>query len=168
MTDAPSPPADPAVLVPAGLPILDAAAWVGHACWAELRLHQLLTDWLAVEQDHELGLALWRLRSHRAALAEAWHRRLPELRELPRPGFVEPSERGDQGFATLDALTEDGTPAQRATALAEALARLLRHYEAQAVVACGPADGPTAASLVEAIRTTGADLASLAAWAEPV
>lgn len=162
MSDAPDDAPEPRPVMPAGPSILDAAAWVGHVCWAELRLHQLLTDWLAVEDDPGLGLVLWRVRSHRAALAEAWNRRLPELRELPRAGFVEPSARGDQGFAALDALTDGGTAIERADALAGALERLLHHYQARVEVARGPADGPTAATLVEAVRVTAEDLAALA------
>ncbi|MEZ5178157.1 MAG: DMT family transporter [Acidimicrobiales bacterium] len=73
----------PAVVIPAGPPILEAAAWVGHACWAELRFHQVLTTWLAVEADLELSQAFWAIRGHRAQVAEWWHRRLPELREHP-------------------------------------------------------------------------------------
>lgn len=56
---------------------------MGQACWAELRFHQVLTTWLAVETDLELSQAFWAIRSHRAEVAEWWHRRLPELREHP-------------------------------------------------------------------------------------
>lgn len=162
MPDAAS--AEDVVVVPAGRSIIDAADWVGHACWAELRLHRVLTDWLASEADPELSASLWRIRSNRAAVAAAWHRRLPELNELPRAGFVEPSDSGEETFAALDHLTASGTTSERASSLRLALASLAAHYDARVAVAVGPADGPTAATLVDAIRTTDADLAALDAW----
>lgn len=157
-------PGDPVVLVPAGAPMLDAAGWVGHACWSELRLHQVLTDWLTAEPDPELSTTLWRVRSHRAAIAEAWHRRLPELRELPRAGFVEPGATDEEGVAVLDELSPSATTTERAAALAGALATLVARYDAHVAVAVGPADGPTVATLGDAIRATTADVASLEAW----
>ncbi len=79
------------VLVPAGLPILDAARWVGASCWLELTVHQLLTAELAApDLDDQGRVVRWRVRAHRAEVAAAWHQRLPELRELPREGFVAP------------------------------------------------------------------------------
>jgi len=162
MPDAAS--AEVVVVVPAGPSIIDAADWVGHACWAELRLHQVLTDWLGSETDPKLSASLWRIRSNRAAVAAAWHRRLPELHELPRAGFVEPSASGEEAFAALDALTASGASDDRVTALRTGLAKLGARYEQHVAVAVGPADGPTAATLADAIRTTAADGASLAAW----
>ncbi len=79
---------------PPGLPILDAAAWVGHACWVELRLHAVLTHWLSVELDPDATSVLWTERADAADRAEAWHHRLPELREHPRSAFIEASSEG--------------------------------------------------------------------------
>ncbi|QXC60089.1 hypothetical protein KSP35_17235 [Aquihabitans sp. G128] len=145
------------VVVPAGLPLSEAAAWVGHACWAELRFHETLTRWLALDADPAFVTALWAVRAHRAELAEAWHRRLPELRELPREGFVRPSDSGEQGFAALDALTAPEATAARARALTGAFEQLASHYEAHVEVAVGPADAPTADTLHQAITRTRAD-----------
>ncbi|CAN5793649.1 hypothetical protein BH10ACT1_BH10ACT1_35350 [soil metagenome] len=161
MSDAVAPSAEPTVVVPAGLPILEAAAWVGHACWAELRLHETLTRWLAVEADPPVAVALWTVRAHRAELAESWHRRLPELRELPREQFVRSSSEADAGFEVLDALTAPEAGAARVDALAEALRRMGDHYEAHVDVATGPADGPTADALRQSIARTRSDLALL-------
>ena len=86
-----APSAADSVVVPSGAVLADAARWVGHACWSELQFHQFLTEWLAVETDPELSTAFWAIRAHRGELAEAWHRRLPELREFPRSGFVRSS-----------------------------------------------------------------------------
>ncbi len=153
-----------AVVVPAGEPLLDAARWVGHACWAELRLHEVLTGWLADEADPELVTVLWSLRAHRAELAEAWHRRLPELREFPRAGFVLPSDRGQAGASALEALTAaDATSAERVAALGGALAAMADHYRDRVPVAVGPADAPTADTLARALARTESDRARLSA-----
>ena len=161
MIDASVPSPSPAVVVPAGWPMLDAAAWVGHACWAELRFHQVLTDWLAIETSASLATVFWAVRAHRAELAEAWHRRLPELREFPRPGFVKASPSGERGFADLEALTDPAGGAARSAALAVALAAVADHYRAHAEVAVGSADGPVADTLVSALARTESDIALL-------
>lgn len=157
-------PVDPAVLVPAGASILDAAAWVGHVCWAELGFHEVLTRWLEDEGDAELAVELWALRAERAELAAAWHRRLPELRELPRAGFVEPSAVGEEGFAGLVELAGASRSAERASALRDALAAMQVHYTAHRTVAVGPADGPTATTLAEAVATTAGGVDRLDRW----
>lgn len=156
---------DVVVLVPAGEPILAAAAWVGTACWAELRLHQMISDLLGTAQVAPLPEAtpgvdvdsnqgpsaslMWTVRAHRAEVAEAWHRRLPELREFPRPAFVVPGGDGER-------LTADSDVTATLTAL-------LDHYGRRVAVAVGPADGPVADTLAVAIARTEADLALLAA-----
>ena len=151
MTDS----ADAAVLIPPGLPILDAASWVGHACWAELRLHAVLTHWLAVETDPEASSVFWTERADAAERAEAWHRRLPELREHPQPEFVVASSeavaRLFNGMVVLD--QPDATEARRG-ALSAVLRGLRLGYHAHQERAVGPADGPTATTLVAALRST--------------
>lgn len=153
MTAAPR--SEPAVLVPPGLPLHDAAAWVGRACWAELRLHEVLTGWLAVEADPEAVAVLWSERADAAERAAAWHARLPELRELPRPSLVQPSSdavaRLFNGLASID--SPERTAARRG-ALAAVLRGLRLGYHRQAQVAVGPADGPTATTLTAALRST--------------
>jgi hypothetical protein len=158
---------NPSVVIPAGPPILDAAAWVGHACWAELRLHQMLTTWLAVETDLELSQAFWVIRSHRAQVAAWWNRRLPELREHPRDTFVRPSspEVADR-FDQLDQLVQADASLDRAAAAAGVLMALGRGYEERRAVAVGPADRPVAATLVQAVAITVPDY--LALRVEPV
>ncbi|MFN8017031.1 MAG: hypothetical protein U0P45_02790 [Acidimicrobiales bacterium] len=152
MPDAPAP---PEVLVPAGLPLVDAARWVGHACWAELRLHAVLTGWLAVEPDPDASLVFWQERADAAERAEAWHHRLPELREYPRSGFIAPS--GDavaRLMIGLTALDDPGVTHERRGALASVLRGLRLGYHARREVAVGPADGPLATSLTSALRST--------------
>lgn len=157
----------PAVVIPAGLPILDAAAWVGHACWAELRFHQVLTSWLAVEVDLELSQAYWAIRSHRAEVAEWWHRRLPELREHPRASFVAPSSPEVAArFDELEGLLQADASLDRAAAAAGVLVALGRGYEERRAVAVGAADRPVAATLVQAVAITVPDY--LALRVEPV
>ena len=78
MTD----PTPDAVITPPGLPILDAASWVGHACWVELRLHALLTHWLSVELDPRATSVLWTERADAADRAEAWHRACDQARAV--------------------------------------------------------------------------------------
>lgn len=121
------------VLVPAGLPLLEAARWVGGSCWLELHAHAVLTEALAhADLTDGQRIALWAVRSNRSEVAEAWHQRLPELRELPRETFV---QRPDGDIAeTVDAL----------------LAQLDRRYAEQEPVAAGPADGPVAETLSRA------------------
>lgn len=162
MTDTSEPAAEPEVLVPAGPTILDAATWIGHVCWAELRLHQILTGWLATGSDPALGPVLWAIRSHRGELAEAWHRRLPELHELPRAGFVEPSNGIEKALAPMEALAGPAPSAHRVGALRSALAALAEGYRRQVAVAIGPADGPTADTLGAAITRTESDQLLLA------
>jgi hypothetical protein len=148
-------PAADAVLVPPGLPILEAASWVGHACWAELRLHEVLTHWLSVEADPQATQLLWVERADAADRAEAWHRRLPELREHPRAGFVRPSS--EPVVALFDQLVALDAPAdtdRRRGALSAVLRGLRLGYHAHQDRAVGPADGPTATTLRDALRST--------------
>lgn len=151
------------VLVPPGVPILEAAAWVGHACWGELALHRVLTGWLADEDDGEAVVAFWAARAHAAERAEAWHRRLPELREFPRAGFVRGSEEGEGGAAALAALAGPGRSGERRAALDAALARMAAHYQDHLAVAVGPADGPTAETLRRSLASVAADRGGSAA-----
>ena len=134
------------VLVPAGLPILEAARWVGASCWLELTVHQLLTAALAApDLDDQGRVVRWRVRAHRAEVAAAWHQRLPELRELPREGFVAPP--ADDGIDGID--------------LTAALEGLDRRYQAHEAVAVGAADGPVRATLSRARDLLAADLRAL-------
>lgn len=143
---------DPAVLIPAGAPILDAAGWVGRACWAELALHEVLTGWLAVEADPAAVADLWSARSGAAARAEAWSQRLPELREFPRPGFVVPPSGAVEAlFADLAGRVDPPDTAGRRDALVAVLDALVAGYEAHRAVAVGPADAPTARTLREVL-----------------
>lgn len=140
------------MLVPAGPSLLDAASWVGASCRAELALHELLTATLGADAGVDRSAALWEVRAHRAEVAELWHRRLPELREMPRERFV--AGEGPNGSPE---------PADLATIVA-GLDDLLDRYRAHLPVAVGPADGPVADVLAHAIgraeqdRRTVADL----------
>mgnify|MGYP000848972920 CR=1 FL=1 len=151
MTDA----AADSVITPPGLPILDAAGWVGHACWVELRLHAVLTHWLSVELDPVATSVLWTERADAAERAEAWHRRLPELREHPRSEFVEASSEGvARLFNGLTSLDQPADAEQRRGALSAVLRGLRLGYHAHIERAVGPADGPTATTLNAALRST--------------
>ena len=167
MTVGPHPGQPPGVtvLVPAGLPILDAARWVGASCWLELTVHQLLTAELAApDLDDQGRVVRWRVRAHRAEVAAAWRQRLPELRELPREGFVAPPadeatiaggrwwEPGGAGMAPTGADGIDGIGA---------LEGLDRRYQAHEAVAVGAADGPVRATLSRARDLLAADLRAL-------
>jgi hypothetical protein len=150
----------PTVLVPVGAPLLDAAAWVGASCRAELELHARLTAALADGVGPDRSSALWTVRAHRAELAEAWHRRLPELREFPREGFVAAPATGsspDEAPATTDSSADD------LGWVTAALRALLDRYAERVPVAVGSADGPTADTLQQAIRRTQDDLAAVVA-----
>lgn len=152
MTD---PAADLVVITPPGLPILDAARWVGHACWVELRLHAVLTHWIAIEPDPEAVSVYWTERADAAERAEAWHRRLPELREHPRSDFVvAPSDGVADVLNELTLLDQPDRTEQRRGALSAVLRGLRLGYHAHQERAVGPADGPTATTLVAALRST--------------
>jgi hypothetical protein len=143
------------VVIPPGLPILEAAAWVGHACWAELRLHAVLTHWLSIESDPEQVSVLWSERADAAERAEAWHRRLPELREYPQSVFVEASsEAVARLFNGLTSIDDPADTEARRGALAAVLRGLRLGYHQHQSLAVGPADGPTATTLVQALRST--------------
>jgi hypothetical protein len=143
------------VLTPTGLPILEAATWLGRACWAELRLHAVLTRWLAIESDPEAAAGFWTERADAAERAAAWHERLPELREYPRTSFVGASSDGVvRLFDALEALDVPSATTERRRALAAVLRGLRLGYHAHQALAVGPADGPTATSLSAALRST--------------
>ncbi len=146
---------EPRVLVPAGLPLLDAAGWVGASCRAELVLHERLTATLASGAGAERSGVLWEVRAHRAEVAECWHRRLPELREMPREGFVAAAARPDAEAGATGPLE----PAE----LVRTLGDLLDRYRAHVAGAVGPADGPTADTLAHAIRRAEQDRAAVSA-----
>jgi len=144
------------VVVPAGRPLVEAAGWVGTACWSELALHGAITEVLVRESRAELRVALWEVRAHRAGQAERWHRLLPELREMPRESFVAPPiDEVERESAIVDS-----------GGIASAISDLLDGYENHRGVANGPADGPVAAELGRAITLLRSDLALLAR-AEP-
>jgi hypothetical protein len=149
------PAAPSVVLTPPGLPILEAAAWVGRACWAELRLHAVLTHWMSVEADPEAVAVFWTERADAAERAAAWHERLPELREHPRSSFVEASSEGvARLFNGLTVLDRPDQTEQRRGALSAVLRGLRLGYHAHQDLAVGAADGPTATTLNAALRST--------------
>lgn len=149
------PAGEPDVLTPPGLPILEAAAWIGHACWTELRLHAALTEWLKVEADPEAASVFWTERADAAERAEAWHHRLPELREHPKAAFVQASsEEAARLLNGLVAIVQPSATAERRGALAAVLRGLRLGYHARQAVVVGPADGPAATTLNAALRST--------------
>lgn len=148
-----APPLGDDALIPPGLPLEAAAAWVGHACWAELRLHELLTRWLAHEPGDEAVARLWSLRAGAAERAAAWHQRLPELREMPRRGFVRPSTHDVEAWFDALARSAEEGDVDRSLAAEVVLDALHRGYEAHRLVAVGPADAPVARALVDAIAS---------------
>lgn len=164
----PADPLPPTVTVtPAGPLFMDAAAWVGAASWAELQLHRALTDLLRTAEPDQ-ALVLWAVRARRAELAAAWHQRLPELRELPRSGFVEPTADVSEILAPLEAATSGGSAGgESISVVAGVLAELAAHYRAQESSVVGPADGPTAATLRRAVADTDADLETLDSLRSP-
>jgi hypothetical protein len=145
------------VVVPAGLPILDAARWVGASCWLELAAHRVLTAELAdPDLSDSARVARWRVRAHRAEVAAAWHERLPELREFPRERFVAPP--ADPGPDPADRWWEAGA----SIGPVDVLDRLDRRYRDHEAVAVGPADGPVRATLSRARELLAADRPTLA------
>jgi hypothetical protein len=150
------------VVVPAGLPILDAARWVGESCWLELHVYEVVTELLASEVLHDdQRVALWKVRSNRAEVAEAWHRRLPELREFPRHTFVSAPD-GPLGEAAAEPTRPLGVPV-----VAAWLSRLKARYVEHLDVAVGPADGPVAGTLRWALALLAQDLEAVATRSHP-
>lgn len=153
-----------AVLIPAGRPLDESARWIGHACWTELRFHRAITGWLSGGVDPESALLLWPIRAHRAELAEAWHRRLPELRERPRAEQVTPSRTEVSAwFERIERPVPGQTARPHTTRQVAALvlAALAEGYDAHLSKAVGPADAPTVETLTRGIELTARDLASL-------
>ena len=156
------PPVDPGprkIVVPAGAPIEEAASRVGASCWIELALHQVITGWLVDEPDPKTSTTFWALRAHRAQLAEEWHRRRPELREMPRDGFVVAPRRWGERLSPGSAFAAS---ADRANALREVLQDIRDGYLEHQGLAVGPADAPVAETLRRALVVTDSDLARLA------
>lgn len=148
----------PTVLVPAGLPLLEAAAWIGESSRLELDLHVRLTRVMRHAGPARSPL-LWEVRAHRAEVSEAWHRRLPELREMPRDRFM----GADTAFGRAGGGDSDVDPADDLTWLVDALEALVARYRSHLAVAVGPADGPTADTLGTAIGRAEGDIAALRA-----
>lgn len=144
----------PVVVSGPGLPILDDARWTGNSCWAELRLVELITGWMAVEPRHERSLHLWTVRADAAKRGEMWFERLPMLREFPRSEFIKPTSDQEQAqFEAWARLDDPDNTGLRNAALSEALIALRERYEAHCELAVGPADGPTRWALAEALRS---------------
>lgn len=163
--------AEPAILIPPGPLLVQAAAWLGHACWAEVRLQEVLTRWLAVEPQGEHVEILWHERADAAERAEAWYRRLPDLREYPQAQFIVPSSDAVAAlFDRLAALDGADQSTLRRGALAAVLRGLRLGYKRQQDIAVGPADVPAALTIATALRSTfgtgGADPDP--AWTEAI
>ncbi|MEO6629310.1 MAG: hypothetical protein ABIP03_12170 [Aquihabitans sp.] len=142
----------PPPLLTAGAPIRDAAGWVGAACWTELRLHEVITGWLAGEPEPSVQIAFWTVRADRAAQARIWNDRLPQLAEMPRSEFMIP--RSPLAVGRLDglgSLTQADETAARVVGFDTALVDLGRGYALHRLVAVGLADGPVASALFDAV-----------------
>lgn len=147
------------VVVPAGPPLLEASRWVGESCWMELHVHEALTALLSSDVvDADQRVALWRVRSNRADTAEAWHRRLPELREFPRETFV---VAPDELIGEMPSVRVDVPGA------AAWLSRLHERYQEHVDVAVGPADGPVAGTLRWALGLLAHDQEAVAIGSTP-
>lgn len=144
------------VLMPPGAPIREAAAWVGASCHLELVLHERIGSLLRSGRLPGRAIELWTVRAHRAELAAAWHRRLPELRELPRAPFVTPPPDVATAHPWVDSDGFDSRADVRA-ALDTLEDRYLQHLDR----AVGPADGPVAETLVRALAVTVEDRLAL-------
>lgn len=154
----------PPPLLSAGAPIRDAAGWVGAACWTELRLHEVITGWLAGEPEPSAQIAFWTVRADRAAQARIWNDRLPQLAEMPRPDFMVPRRAAAVArLEGLGSLTQAGETAARVVGFDAVLADLGRGYARHRSVAIGPADGPVASALIDALARVEHSRALLAA-----
>ena len=143
-------------VIPAGLELRAAAGWVGQSAWVELWIFERLTALLAKgELSPTEKRAVWRIRSHRGEAAEAWHKRLPELREMPRKEFM----AGDAALSEL--LESQSVNPSTAGVVKNLLTVLADRYSAYQPVAVGPADGPTAETLQNQIRVLETDLQAL-------
>jgi hypothetical protein len=123
-----------------------------------LRWHEVLTGWMADpavgDADDGASIRLWSLRADAGERAAMWHRRLPELSELPRHGFLTCSSKNvDDGFHELAATP--GGDSGRLAATVAVLGAFLAGYTARQATAVGPADGPVARSLVDAVAGIG-------------
>jgi hypothetical protein len=120
-----------------------------------LRLHEVLTGWLAIDADADSVLLYWRERADAAERAQAWHQRLPELREQPKADFVlASSEAVERVFNGLAGLDHPAATDLRCGALSAVLRALRLGYHRRQPLVVGPADGPLATTIAAALRST--------------
>ena len=147
-----------ALLAPVAPDLVGAAVRVGHDCWWQSRLFEVVGGWVASEPDVGAKLVFGRHRAHHAWRAEQWHDRLPELRELPREGFVTAPNRAAAVLVeTLAAST--GTVERLAGLYRVVLPRLVTAHEAHLDALAPVTDGPVGRTLRIQLPEERADLA---------
>lgn len=124
-----------------GLTLDEAGARVGHLCWAERRLFEVLGAWAPSTPELEAKLLLDRHSQHFAWRSTQWWDRLPVLAEVDRESLVvAPGDAEEALGAALEGLGD--TTSRLAGAYRVALPRLAGAY-ARLRGSAGPvAEGP--------------------------
>jgi hypothetical protein len=135
-----------ALLAPVAPDLVGAAVRLGHDCWWQSRLFEVVGGWVPSETDLTAKLLFGRQCAHFAWRAEQWHDRLPELRELHREAFVVAPNRS--GSAVVEALAASSGTVERLAGLYRVvLPRLVTSYERHLAAASPATDGPIVRAL---------------------
>ena len=147
-----------ALLAPVAPDLVGAAVRLGHDCWWQSRLFEVVGGWVPSEADVTAKLLFGRQCAHFAWRAEQWHDRLPELRELHREAFVVAPNRS--GAAVIEALAAaSGTVERLAGLYRVVLPRLVTAHEAHLDALSPVTDGPVRRTLLLQLPEERADLA---------
>lgn len=92
----------------APLDIEGAARRAGHYKWLEMRLFEVLGDWVATVPELDVKLRLAAHCHHHAWHAELWHKRIPELQDMGPDRLTGPSNGGMVAF--MDTMSEPEGP----------------------------------------------------------
>ena len=123
---------------------------LGHYCWLELQLFELLGGWVSTVAEPEVKLRVGPHSFHHAWHAELWRGLLPELAHLDREGLVRPPNEELVQF--VEALAVPEGPGSTADRLVGVYRVLIPHkiaaYSLHLEQASSITDGP----IIRALR----------------
>lgn len=131
------------------LDIEGAARRAGHYKWLEMRLFEVLGDWVASVPELDVKLRFGAHCHHHAWHAELWHKQIPELHDMSPDALTGPSNAGMLDF--MDAMSEPAAPERTIEKLVGAYRVLIPHkitvYTRHLGNTSPTADGPTMRAL---------------------
>jgi len=147
------------------LTLRDAARVAGHSRWLEMRLFEVVGEWVAAESDPAVKAMLARQSLHHAWHADVWRDRVPLVAHLDADELTVPA--GPGAVAMVDTLAATAGPDQtveRLVSLARVvLPRLVAAYGARLEAAHPLADGPTVRWLGHVVADEAAALGEVEA-----